>query len=108
MTANAEERIVNYLGLAQKAGKLAAGDAATLNAVRDGSAHLVVCAGDAAPAVRRDLAVALDQRNVPVMDLADKQRLGWAVGKSHRGMVAVLDAGFAGAILKIGKQDLEV
>ncbi len=103
MNANAQERILNYLGLAQKAGKLAAGDGATLNAVRDGSAHLVVCAGDVAPSVQRELEAALDQKNLPVISLADKQRLGRAVGKSHRGMVAVLDAGFAGAILKMGK-----
>ncbi|MEG1501345.1 MAG: ribosomal L7Ae/L30e/S12e/Gadd45 family protein [Clostridiales bacterium] len=95
-----KEKIGNYLGLAQKAGKIAAGDAAVQAAFKDKKTCLIFLASDAAQKVIDDLAKALEKRSLPVMIVADKSQLGLWVGKSHRGSLALKDQGFANAILK--------
>lgn len=93
-----EKKIADYLGLAQKAGKIAAGDRAVLQAVKKSGAFLVIIAGDIAPTVREELLQALDGRGLPVFHWRDKASLGLMTGKSPRGALAVLDKGFAKVI----------
>lgn len=93
-------RIAGYLGLAQRAGKIAAGDAMAKTALATGRACLLILAEDAAPAVKREL-LALAGEEVPVLVWPDKTDLGLIVGKSRRGALALSDEGFARAIAKV-------
>jgi len=97
-----EKKMLSYLGLAQKAGKIAAGDTLTLAAVKDGSARLIVRAVDLSDTVIKELElqIAVSKRHIPQIVMADKLTLGIAVGKSQRGLITVKDDGFAKAILK--------
>lgn len=99
MNAEQKQKIAGYLGLAQRAGKIAAGDGAAREALLHGRASLLVLAEDAAESVRREL-TALAGEDVPVLLWPDKNQLGLVVGKSRRGALALLDAGFSRAILK--------
>jgi len=101
MEKQQRQRIANYLGLARKAGKIMAGDALTREALLKGRAALVVIALDAAPKVREEL-TALAGTAIPVLYWPDKEDLGRIVGTSRRGALALLDEGFAKAIMKIG------
>lgn len=93
-------RIAGYLGLAQRAGKIAAGDAAAKTALIKGRAHLLVLAEDAADSVKREL-TALAGESVPQLYWPDKADLGRIVGKSRRGALVLNDEGFARAIAKV-------
>ncbi len=93
-----ERKISGYLGIAQKAGKLAAGDLAAAKALRQGDAFLLVLAADAAPQVKEELL--LLRGDTPFIYWKNKSELGKAVGKSPRGAAAVLDEGLAAAIRK--------
>lgn len=104
MNEQQELRIANYLGLAQRAGKIAAGDAAAKEALLRGRACLLVLAEDAAPQVKQELS-GLAGHSVPLISWRGKDDLGRIVGKSRRGALALLDPGFAAAILScIDKQ----
>lgn len=94
------ERVGNYLGLAQKAGKVAAGDQNALAALKTKKARLLVLAADTAASVTKDLLPLAQALNLPVVIWPDKISLGLLLGKSKRGAVAVTDQGFAEAILR--------
>lgn len=100
MTEAQRKRIASYLGLAQKAGRVAAGDAAARTALTQGKAFLLVLAEDAAPTVRQEL-LALAGEEIPVLYWPDKTDLGRIVGRSRRGALALNDEGFARAIAKV-------
>ena len=75
------------LGLAQKAGKVAAGDFAVRSALNGGKAKLMLIASDAAETSRRELEY-----------LA--KSAGSAIGKSPRTAVVITDNNFAAMIQK--------
>ncbi len=94
------KKIEGYLGIAQKAGKIAAGDMAVINAVKNNKARLVIIARDISPRVLDELNKAIEKNNLPVLFYKDKLSLGLIVGKSRRGALAVTDSGLANAIIK--------
>jgi len=100
-TPQQEKKIAGYIGIAQKAGKIAAGDAAALAAIEKGKVFLAIIAADAATTVRQGIEDAATGKNVPIIFWRDKIDLGYIIGKSRRGAIAVLDQGLAAAILKI-------
>ena len=65
MNEEQRRRIAGYLGLAQRAGKIAAGDSAAKTALVKGKAELLVLAEDAADSVKAELQ-ALAGEEVPV------------------------------------------
>ena len=106
MQDKVRERIAGYLGIAQRAGKIAAGDAAAADALVRKKAFLLVLAEDAAAQVKAELTeLAGDQ--LPVLYWPDKVELGRIVGKSRRGAIAVLDEGFARAIKRVLVEESE-
>ena len=98
ITPENEQKIANYLGLAQKAGYIAAGDMLALNAINNGKATLVVIAHDAACDVQEEIISAAEKKALPTLYWRDKVSLGLIIGKSKRGAIALLDEGFAKAI----------
>jgi len=91
----------NYLGIARKAGQVAAGDLATEQALKAGRAYLLVLAQDISAAAAKELLYMAQKQRVPLLWWPDKISLGLLVGKSQRGALAVLDPGFTAAILKL-------
>ena len=100
MDERQKERLGGYLGIAQRAGKIAAGDTLAKEALLRGKAFLLVLAEDSSPQVREEL-LALVGDELPVLFWPDKCDLGRLVGKSRRGALAVLDSGLAKAMLKV-------
>jgi len=94
-------RIAGYLGLAQKAGRIAAGDQMVKEALLKNRLHLLVLAEDVAETVRQELTALAIARNVAILTMASKEELGLIVGKSRRGALGLLDPGFAAAIVKV-------
>jgi ribosomal protein L7Ae-like RNA K-turn-binding protein len=96
-----ESRVPGLLGLARRAGGIAAGTEAVREAIRAGKARLVVVATDVSPAqsakVRRTLA------GHPVRNVAwgSRSELGAAVGLAPLSAVAVTHARLAAEMLEL-------
>lgn len=91
-------QLKNFIGIAQKAGKVVSGDNNVLDALAKGEVKLIIIASDAAASVQKEL----EQANiaaVPTITFLNKLNLGWIIGKSPRGMIAICDDGFAAAII---------
>lgn len=82
------------LGLAQKAGKLAAGDLSVEGALQNRKAKLLLIAADAAEATKKNLYSIATRYSVPVYEVLSKAELGLAIGKSPRSSIAILDKNF--------------
>ena len=93
-----EDKILNLLGLAQRAGKVISGDFIVEKAIK--KPKLVLLAGDCAANNEKKYTQLAETHQIPLHSIANKEALGTAIGKEVRVVVAVLDDGFAKAILK--------
>lgn len=90
------ESLLGLLGLARRAGKLAAGEALTAELVQQGRARAIFIAQDIGEATRRKV-MRHDER-VPVFMLpCDKSLLGRSIGVDGCAVCAVQDMGMAAA-----------
>lgn len=95
-----KRKIFAYIGLAEKAGKLASGEFSTEKAVKEKRAACVFIAEDASDNTKKKFINMCGFYQVPFYILGEKQELGHAAGKEFRASLAVLDAGLAQAIEK--------
>lgn len=94
------DRFYSYLGLAMRAGKLATGDTAVLDAVRSQEAKLVILATDASENTRKKFSDKCSHYQVPVIVHGTRDLLGAGIGKAERVVIAVTDSGFADMLQK--------
>lgn len=95
-----EDRILNLLGLAQRAGKLSSGDFIVEKAMKKKTPKLVLLAGDCAANNEKKYIQLAELHHIPLRKVSSKETLGAAIGKEVRVVVAVEDDGFAKALLK--------
>lgn len=95
-----EDRILNLLGLAQRAGKLSSGDFIVEKAMKKKTPKLVFLAGDCAANNEKKYIQLAELHHIPLRKVGSKETLGAAIGKEVRVVVAVEDDGFAKALLK--------
>ena len=93
------DRTLSMLGIAMKAGKVAGGETACENAIKNGTARLVVLAEDASDNTRKHFSDMCAYREIPVVTYSDKASLGRAIGRDLRSNLAITDEGLAEAIL---------
>lgn len=96
----AMDNVLRMIGLAVRAGKVVSGEFMTENAVKSGSAALVVIAQDVSENTRKKFRNMCEFYEVPIREYADKDVLGHSIGKEFRASLAVTDEGLAQAILK--------
>ena len=96
------DRILGLLGLMRKANAAAIGETDTGAAVRGGKAKLLLLASDASDNAKKRAETFVYGRGVKITVLPfEKQEISAAVGKGGCSMLAVCDAGFAGALMKL-------
>lgn len=95
-----QTKVLSYIGLATKAGKIASGEFSTEKAVKEGNACLVIVAEDASDNTKKMFTNMCTFYKVPIYFVAEKEILGHAMGKQFRASLAILDQGFAKAIMK--------
>ncbi|MGM9539191.1 L7Ae/L30e/S12e/Gadd45 family ribosomal protein [Anaerovibrio sp.] len=100
-----EQKILNLLGMAQRAGRVASGDFAVTKAVQGRKARLLLVAADASEDTRKRYRQMAADASIELFYLGDRELLGHCIGKDFRAAVAVLDAGFANAIAKHCRSD---
>lgn len=94
------DRVLNLIGLAQKAGRVVSGEFMTEKAVKTGEAALVILAEDASGNTKKKFGNMCEFYGVPLRIYAARDFLGHAMGKEFRASLAVTDEGLAQAIMK--------
>lgn len=100
MNNQADKKVLSLFGLAARAGRLASGEFQTETAVKSGTACLVVVAEDASDNTKKLFHDKCSFYKVPVITMGTKAELGHAIGKEYRASLAILDEGFANAVMK--------
>lgn len=95
------DKVLSYLGLAKKAGKLNSGEFLTESAVCKEKAHLVIVAEDASDNTKKKFSDKCTFYKTPIKFYKTKMELGNAIGSSPKASMVVLDEGFSKAILKV-------
>ena len=96
-----EKRIAGYLGIAAKARLCVSGEFATEKAIKSGEAHLVSLAGDASDGTKKKFRDMCAWRGIPVIETADRDTLGRAIGRGFRASAALTDEKMAEAVIKV-------
>ena len=89
--------IYRFLGLIQKAGKLASGDETVFNTITAFEAQLVIIAEDASELTRKKFSDKTSFYEVEKVFFGEKELLGRAIGKKARAVLAGKEEGFAEA-----------
>ena len=92
--------VLQLVGLAQRGGTIQSGEFSTEKAIKSGKARLVLVAGDASDATKKQFRDMCSYRQVPLRIYGDKETLGHALGKQMRASAAVTDPGLAQALIK--------
>lgn len=95
-----QNKVLALLGLAMRGRNLVSGEFQTLEAVKKGSAMLVIIAEDASANTRKLFMDKCKFYEVPIRAFGTKDELGRAIGKDLRSSLAVCDAGLAEEIVK--------
>lgn len=95
------QKILNLIGLATKAGKTASGEFMTEKSVKTGKASLVIVSEEASDNTRKMFTNMCTYYKVPICFFGGKDELGRAMGKEMRASLAIVDNGFAKAIVKL-------
>ena len=100
MHAVVSKKILSYIGLAQKAGKAAAGEFLTEKAIQERKAELVLVSEEASANTKKKFIDSATYYSVPVYLFGEKDELGHAMGKEFRASLAITEPGLAKAIMK--------
>lgn len=92
--------VLSFIGLAKKAGKVKSGEFSVEKAVKDGSAKLVIIAGDASDNTKKHFKDMTSFRNIPYREYSDSDQLGKCIGCNFRVSAAICDEGFAGSLIR--------
>lgn len=97
---NNKQRVLNLMGMAQRAGKLTTGEALVLKAIRSGQAEVVILALDASDNARKQFLNKCEYYDVPLITSFSRQEISHALGKD-RTVCALLDKGFVHSLQKL-------
>lgn len=95
-----KDSVLSLVGIAKKAGKIAAGEFQTENAVKSGKASLVIISEEASENTKKKFRNMCTFYEVPAFFYGTKEELGAAIGCEFRASLAVLDSGLSEAIEK--------
>ena len=99
-----EQKQLNLLGMATRAGKLVSGDGLTTKAIQKNQAKLVVVASDASDNTKEKMQNKCKFYNVPLDISFTKDEISQAIGKS-RSICAFTEKGFVDSYLKLKGTD---
>ncbi|MBQ8232533.1 MAG: ribosomal L7Ae/L30e/S12e/Gadd45 family protein [Lachnospiraceae bacterium] len=94
-----QNKVLSTLGLAARGRNVVSGELQTLNAVKDGSAMLVIVAEDASDNTRKLFTDKCGFYQVPLKLYGTREELGRAIGKDIRSSLAIVNAGLAQSII---------
>ena len=96
-----ENLVYNYLGIAQRAGKITSGENTLITKGNFHKYDLLIIACDASPAVQKRFISKADNNNVVHLVFGNKESLGNAIGKSPRTVLALADRNISQKIMEL-------
>lgn len=94
-----QNKALSLLSLAARGRNLVSGEYAVENAVKAGTAYLVILGTDASDNTKKMFKNMCEFYGVPIFHYGTKEELGHAIGKAFRASLAVTDEGLATAIV---------
>ena len=94
------DKVLAYLGLATRAGKIQSGEFSTEKSVKAGKAAMVIVAEDASNNTKKKFTNMCTFYKVPIYIYGTKETLGASIGRELRASLALEDTGFCNAIKK--------
>ncbi|HFU9403783.1 TPA: YlxQ-related RNA-binding protein [Streptococcus agalactiae] len=91
---NNSEKVLNLIGLAQRAGRLITGEELVIKAIQNQQVSLIFLANDAGPNLTKKVTDKSNYYKTEVSTVFSKLELSDALGKPRK-VVAVADAGFS-------------
>ena len=95
-----KQKVLNLLGLAQKAGKITSGNDLVLGSIKQEQAKLVFLAQDASENTVKELTFMTNKYDLTLVEELTDVELSQAIGKQRK-ILAVTDRGFANPLLKL-------
>lgn len=95
------DKVLQMLGMAQRAGAVKSGEFMTEASIKDGSAFLVIVADDASDNTKKQFRNSCEYYNVPFRIYSDRESLGHCIGREFRASLAVTGEGLATKILDL-------
>ena len=92
--------VLQFLGLAQKAGSVRSGEFMAEKTIKSGNAFLCIIASDASDNTKKHFGDMCSHYNVPYVEYSDRESLGHAIGKEYRAMLCITDEKMAQQIIK--------
>ena len=89
---------LQMVSIATKAGKVKSGEFAVEKSIKEGTAFLVLVAGDASENTKKNFTEMCNYRDIPCIIYKDSEALGGSCGKPFRMSVAICDRGLAETI----------
>ncbi len=96
-----EEQILRFIGLAMRAGKVASGYDVTVSTIANGQARLLMISKDISKNTLGKLLHRIEADGTDAPDaysFSEARKLGDAIGKPDRAILAITDEGFAGKL----------
>jgi ribosomal protein L7Ae-like RNA K-turn-binding protein len=90
-----KNKLVQSLGLCQKARKLVSGEQFVLEAIKKEKAKLVFLANDAGINTTKRIKEKTEYHNLKTIVELSSEEISGAIGKRNRKVIAITDAGFA-------------
>ncbi|SFH67519.1 YlxQ-related RNA-binding protein [Pisciglobus halotolerans] len=97
---NNQQKVLNLLGLATRAGKCITGEELTLKKVRSKEAKIVFIASDASSNTNKKISDKCHYYDIPYFSDFSQSELSQAIGKK-RTIVSIIDNGFAKKIREL-------
>ena len=104
MTEMTENRVISFLGLCMRAGRVISGQEACVDLVRSGEAALVLMDASASDNTRKRLTDACHSHDVPLYEVSAGE-LGRAIGKNGRMVIALKPDGMSEKLLTLLKDE---
>ncbi len=98
---NHNQKLLGFIGLAMRAGKVVSGEEGVLAAIKSEKAALVIIAEDASEGTKKKFTDKSSYRDIPFRIAFDKDVLGNAIGKKTRAVIGIVDPNFAKKMLEM-------
>ena len=94
-------KVLSYLGLATRAGRVSSGEFCVERSVRQHRAKMVIVSEDASEASKKNFRNICTYYKVPLYFFGSREELGAACGKETRVSAAIEDEGLADAAIRV-------
>ncbi len=101
MKITSNQKILGYICLAKKAGRLSAGVNQVIFQIKKGRVKLVVLSSDTSERTKERILNLQQCFSFPVIQLFTKDELSQAIGGANRTCIAILDKNLASAIQQV-------